>query len=70
MQWRTAARRSAPFDDEDLAGVTGAEVLADSATLADPLEGVEYGACKAKIMRRTDGTPRMDSFAHGEPSVN
>jgi len=34
-------------------------------TLADPLEGVSYGRCKAKIMRRDDGTPWIHSFAHG-----
>jgi hypothetical protein len=39
-----------PFDDEELAGVTVADVLADparfeGATLADPLEGVSYGQC-------------------------
>jgi hypothetical protein len=59
-----------PFDDEDLAGATVADVLAnparfEGATLADPLEGVEYGACKAKIMRRADGSPWVHSFAHG-----
>ena len=59
-----------PFDDDDLAGATVADVLADpasfeDATLADPLEGPEYGACKAKIMRRADGTPWINSFAHG-----
>ena len=59
-----------PFDDADLAGSTVADVLADparfeDATLADPLEGVEYGTCKAKIMRRADGTPWIHSFAHG-----
>ncbi len=59
-----------PFDDAALAGITVAEVLHDparfeGATLADPLEGVEYGACKAKIMRRADGTPWIHSFAHG-----
>jgi hypothetical protein len=59
-----------PFDDEDLAGATVADVLADparfeGATLADPLEGVGYGACKAKIMRRADGSPWVHSFAHG-----
>ncbi len=58
------------FDDEELAGTTVADVLADparfeGATLADPLEGVEYGRCKAKIMRRADGTPWIHSFAHG-----
>ena len=37
-----------PFDDADLAGITVADVLADparfeGATLADPLEGIDYG---------------------------
>jgi hypothetical protein len=46
-----------PFDEADLAGATVADVLADparfeGATLADPLEGVEYGRCKARVMRR------------------
>jgi hypothetical protein len=59
-----------PFDDEELAGKTVADVLADparfeGATLADPLEGVEYGPCKARIMRRPDGSPWIHSFAHG-----
>jgi hypothetical protein len=58
------------FDDEDLADKTVADVLADparfeGATLADPLEGIEYGRCKARIMRRADGTPWINSFAHG-----
>lgn len=34
-------------------------------TLADPLEGPEYGTCKARIMRRADGSPWLHSFAHG-----
>lgn len=59
-----------PFDDPVLAGRTVADVLADpeafdSATLADPLEGPEYGMCKARIMRRADGTVWIHSFAHG-----
>jgi hypothetical protein len=59
-----------PFDDADLAGKTVADVLADPAgfegeTLADPFEGPEYGRCKARIMRRADGTPWINSFAHG-----
>ena len=59
-----------PFDDEKLAGKTVGDVLADPArfegeTLADPLEGVDYGRCVAKIMRRSDGTPWIHSFAHG-----
>jgi hypothetical protein len=58
-----------PFDDQALAGKTVADVLAypdayDGETLADPLEGVSYGRCKAKIMRRDDGTPWIHSFAH------
>jgi hypothetical protein len=59
-----------PFDDEELSGRTVADVLADperfeGATLADPLEGVDYGICKARIMRRADGTMWVHSFAHG-----
>ena len=59
-----------PFDDPELAGCTVGDVLADperfeGETLADPLEGVGYGRCGAKIMRRADGTPWIHSFAHG-----
>jgi hypothetical protein len=59
-----------PFDDADLADTTVGDVLADpakfaGATLADPLEGVPYGRCKAKILRRASGTPWINSFAHG-----
>jgi hypothetical protein len=59
-----------PFDDEELAGCTVRDVLADperfaGATLADPIEGKSYGATKAKIMLRADGTPWINSFAHG-----
>jgi hypothetical protein len=59
-----------PWDDESLAGCTVADVLADparfvGATLADPLEGATYGRTKARIMRRADGTPWINSFAHG-----
>ena len=58
------------FDAEDFAGCTVGDVLADparfvGATLADPLEGVEYGRCKAKIMQRPDGAVWINSFAHG-----
>jgi hypothetical protein len=58
------------FDDPELEGKTVADVLANPAafegeTLADPLEGFEYGRCKARIMRRADGTPWIHSFAHG-----
>ena len=34
-------------------------------TLADPLEGVSYGRCVAKVVLRADGTPWIHSFAHG-----
>ena len=59
-----------PFDDPRLAGKTVGDVLADPGafegeTLADPLEGFEYGRCKAKIFLRSDGTPWIHSFAHG-----
>jgi hypothetical protein len=58
------------FDDEELAGCTVSAVLTDperfeGATLADPLEGVEYGRCMARIMRRADGSVFIHSFAHG-----
>jgi hypothetical protein len=83
MDWRRARRTierqcegvllpdiELPLDDDDLAGTTVADVLADPArfegeTLADPHEGVEYGRCKAKIMRRADGAVWINSFAHG-----
>ena len=59
-----------PFDADDMAGATVGDVLADparfvGATLADPLEGVPYGRCKAKIMQRGDGSLWINSFAHG-----
>jgi hypothetical protein len=59
-----------PFDDPELNGCTVGNVLAnpelyEGETLADPLEGVDYGTCKAKIMRRADGTRWIHSFAHG-----
>jgi hypothetical protein len=59
-----------PFDDEELQGCTVADVLADpdkfdGVTLADPVEGVDYGHCVAKIMRRASGELWIHSFAHG-----
>jgi hypothetical protein len=59
-----------PFDDPELSGKTVADVLDDPAafegmTLADPIEGVDYGRGKAKIMRGSDGAPWIKSFAHG-----
>jgi hypothetical protein len=59
-----------PFDDADLAGTTVADILADpdrfvDETLADPLEGIPYGRCKAMVMRRATGEVWINSFAHG-----
>lgn len=34
-------------------------------TLADPMEGVDYGVCKAMVMRNADGELFIHSFAHG-----
>jgi hypothetical protein len=58
------------FDATECEGATVGDVLADpdrfiGATLADPLEGLAYGRCKAKVMRRLDGTMWINSFAHG-----
>jgi hypothetical protein len=62
------------FDDPELSNITVADVLDDPArydgmTLADPIEGIAYGACKAKIMRGFDGTPWINSFAHGRTRI-
>ena len=59
-----------PFDSEDFAGCTVADVLAEperfvGLTMADPVEGISYGRCKAKILRRSDGSMYINSFAHG-----
>ena len=58
--------------DDPLIGVKSriAEVLMDpdryvGETLADPLEGVRYGRCKAKIMAAKEGGYIIHSFAHG-----
>jgi hypothetical protein len=58
------------FDDPELVGITVGDVLADpeqfvGETLADPLEGVDYGRCKSMIMRRADGSLFIHTFAHG-----
>jgi hypothetical protein len=55
---------------DDLGTKAVADVLADpenyvGATLADPIEGVDYGRCKAMVMRSDDGTLFVHSFAHG-----
>ncbi len=59
-----------PLDFDRLGTVTVADVLADPAkydraTLADPVEGVEYGRGKA-MFYGNEGTPYIHSFAHGE----
>jgi hypothetical protein len=59
-----------PFDDPALAGKTVRDVLADpdtylGETLSDPVEGVAYGICKAKLLRRPDGQLIVHSYAHG-----
>jgi hypothetical protein len=56
------------FDHLDIATVGTVMANADrfvGETLADPLEGVEYGRCKAKVMRGDDGSLFIHSFAHG-----
>jgi hypothetical protein len=58
------------LDFDHLGIVSVAAVLADpdrfiSETLADPLEGADYGRCKAKVMRADDGGLFIHSFAHG-----
>ena len=58
------------LDFDHLGMVTVAAVLADpdqfvGETLADPLEGVDYGRCKALVMRADDGGLLIHSFAHG-----
>ena len=58
------------LDFDDMGIVTVADVLADpdrfvDETLADPLEGADYGRCKAKVMRADDGSLFIHSFAHG-----
>jgi hypothetical protein len=59
-----------PFDDPEFKGHTVAQVLADpdryvGETLADPLEGPDYGTGKAQVLRRADGSLCVHSFAHG-----
>jgi hypothetical protein len=58
------------LDFDDLGEVPVSEVLTNPAryvgmTLADPLEGAEYGRCKAKVFQREDGRLIIHSFAHG-----
>jgi hypothetical protein len=58
------------LDFDHLGIVPVAKVLADperfiGETLADPLEGADYGRCKAKVMRDDEGGLFIHSFAHG-----
>ena len=58
------------FDDPAIGTITVAAVMAEPAsfvgeTLADPLEGLEYGRCKAKVMRGHAGEIIIHSFVHG-----
>jgi hypothetical protein len=58
------------FFNSELGECTVADVLADPAryigrVLADPVEGVNYGRQKAKLLQRHDGTLFINSFAHG-----
>ena len=55
---------------DNLGIVTVGAVIADpdryvGETLADPMEGVDYGRCKAMVMRGDDGNLFIHSFAHG-----
>jgi hypothetical protein len=63
------------FDDDGLGAATVGDVLANPAryvgeTLADPVEGIEYGRCKAKVMQRADGSLWIHSFAHGRATYD
>ena len=58
------------LDFDHLGMVPVADVLTDpdrfvGETLADPLEGAEYGRCKAMVMKGGDGGLFIHSFAHG-----
>ena len=58
------------LDFDHLGIVPVAAVLAEpeqfvGETLSDPLEGPEYGRCKAKVMRDDEGGLFIHSFAHG-----
>jgi hypothetical protein len=70
-----ARHRGVLFSDvelefDDLGVVTVGAVLADpdrfiGESLADPLEGVDYGRCKAMVMKGDDDALLIHSFAHG-----
>lgn len=58
------------FDNEELDITSVDAVMAEPAkfdgeTLADPIDGIAYGAGKAKLFINLDGTIVINSFAHG-----
>ena len=58
------------FDDPELGEVEIADILKDpdkfhGETLSGPLEGPEYGTCKAKLYSNGGGDVRINSMAHG-----
>jgi hypothetical protein len=63
------------FDDESLGEVPVADVLADperfhGETLADPLEGRNYGRSKGKLFWNAHNSVIVNSFAHGGCKYN
>jgi predicted P-loop ATPase len=60
------------FSDKKLKGCTVGDVLDDperfqNKSLADPIDGIDYGRTTAMVMlRRDNGYPWIKSFAHGE----
>jgi Family of unknown function (DUF5906) len=58
-----------PWDDPDCMARVGDVLdnpdLFKDQTLADPIEGIEYGTGKATVMIGSDGLPFIHSFAHG-----
>jgi hypothetical protein len=58
------------FDDANIGEITVADILLDPTaflgeTLADPLEGLDYGRCKAKVLGSIEDGLIIHSFAHG-----
>jgi hypothetical protein len=67
---RLAADIELDFDDPEIGTKTVGDVLLDpknylGETLADPLEGLDYGRCKAKVLADDLAGIRIHSFAHG-----
>jgi hypothetical protein len=63
------------LDFDYLGLVPVGDVLADpdrfvDETLADPIEGPDYGRCKAMVMRADDGGLFIHSFAHGRSTYD